>query len=53
MLARLEHKSGGSTVAAGHQQSAKALVLSLGWQDVSDGALNNLADRQLRSRLKP
>jgi len=31
MLARLEQKSGGSTVAAGHQQSAKALLFSLGW----------------------
>jgi hypothetical protein len=52
MMARLEQQAGNSGAAAGHQQSAKDLLRSLGWRDVSDEAVTDLADRQLRSRLK-
>lgn len=51
MMARLERQRD-STQAAAHQQLAKKLLLSLGWQDVSDDGLSDLVDRQLRSRLK-
>jgi hypothetical protein len=53
MMARLEQQAGSQMQAAGHQQSAKMLLGSLGWQNVSDDALNDLADKQLRLRLKP
>ena len=51
MMARLE-RSENESAAIGHQQSAKLILGSLGWQDVSDNALTALADGQLHSRLK-
>jgi hypothetical protein len=51
MMARLE-QAGNPQLAAEHQQSAEALLRSLGWNDVSDNAVTSLADEQLRSRLK-
>jgi hypothetical protein len=52
MLVRLEQQAGNQSAAAGHQQSAQALLRSLGWKDVSENDVANLADLQLRSRLK-
>jgi hypothetical protein len=52
MMARLERQTGESKVAAEHEESAKLLLRSLGWLDVSDNALADLADRQFRSRMK-
>jgi len=52
MMARLEQQGGEQGAAAEHQQSAKALLRSLGWQDVSDKSMTDLAEGQLRSSLK-
>jgi hypothetical protein len=52
MMARLEQRADNPTAAAEHQQAAKVLLVSLGWQDVSDSTVAGLADGQLRSRLK-
>jgi hypothetical protein len=52
MMARLEQQAGDPRDAAEHQRSAKALLSSLGWPDVSDNAVTDVADGQLRSRLK-
>jgi hypothetical protein len=50
--ARLEKEAGNQGAANEHLESAKTLLRSLGWRDVSDNALTDLADAQLRSRLK-
>jgi len=50
MMARLEEQSGSS--AAQNQQTAQALLRSLGWTDVSEGAVTKLGDEQLQSRFK-
>jgi hypothetical protein len=52
MMACLEQQAGNQKAANQHLESAKALLRSLGWRDVSDNALTDLADAQLRSRLK-
>jgi hypothetical protein len=52
MMARLEQRAGNPRASAEHRQSAEVLLRALGWQDVSDSALTDLADGQLRSRLK-
>jgi hypothetical protein len=51
MMARLE-QSENNPAAGGHQQSAKTLLGSLGWRDVSDGAVAALADREFHVRVK-
>ncbi|MGD0568207.1 MAG: hypothetical protein ABSA78_07355 [Candidatus Sulfotelmatobacter sp.] len=52
MEARLERQAGNQKAADEHLESAKTLLRSLGWRDVSDKVLTDLADAQLRSRLK-
>jgi len=52
MMARLEQQRGDPQAATTHQQSAEALLRSLGWQDVSDEAVTDMADRELHSRVK-
>ncbi len=52
MEASLEQQAGNQWAANEHLESAKTLLRSLGWRDVSDNALTDLADAQLRSRLK-
>jgi hypothetical protein len=51
MMARLE-QANNPALAAGHRQSARALLRSLGWRQVSDVAVEELGDKQLSSRLK-
>lgn len=52
MMARLEQQGDNPRAATEHQESARDLLRSLGWQDVSDNAVADLADKQLGSRLK-
>jgi hypothetical protein len=52
MMGRLEQLAGNLAAAAEHRQSAKVLLRSLRWQDVSESAVTDLAEGQLRSRLK-
>jgi hypothetical protein len=52
MMARLEQQAGNPRAAAEHQRAAKVLLGSLGWQGVSEDVMTDLADKQLRSRLK-
>ena len=52
MLARVEEGTDHSS-AASHLQMARGLLQSLGWQDVSDGDLNTLADKELKWKRKP
>ena len=50
-VARIEEQARNSAQAAGHRQIAGDLLHSLGWRDVSESALNQLADRKLHSGL--
>jgi len=50
-LARLEQEANGPVQAADHRRIAQDMLGSLGWQDVSDTVLEEIADNQLRSRL--
>jgi len=52
MMARLEQRADNLEAAAAHQEAAKDLLRSLGWPDISDKAVADLADGQLRTRLK-
>jgi hypothetical protein len=52
ILARLEQQAGNPRAAVEHQQSAQALLRSLGWKDTSENDVTKLADLQLHSRLK-
>jgi hypothetical protein len=52
MMARLEQQIGDSRAATEHRQSSEVLLRSLGWQDVSENAVTDLADAELRSRMK-
>jgi hypothetical protein len=52
MEARLEQQAGDRKTANEHLESARALLRSLGWRDISDNALADLADAQLRSSSK-
>jgi len=50
-VARIEEQANNSAQAAGHRRIAEDLLQSLGWRDVSENALNQLADRRLRHSL--
>jgi hypothetical protein len=47
--ARLEEQARKFSEAAEHRRVAQELLRSLGWQDVSEGAVNIVADRELHS----
>jgi hypothetical protein len=51
MMAQLE-QANNPVLAASYRQLAKTLLSSLGWREVSDAAMAELADKQLSSRLK-
>jgi len=53
MVARLEQERMDSGRAASHQQSARVLLQSLGWHDLSDADLNPLADKELKWKWEP
>ena len=48
VLGKLEARSNSLAHAADHLRVAQDLLRSLGWQDVSESTLNELADRQIR-----
>jgi len=52
VIARLEQLANKPDEGNIHRQSADTLLRSLGWQDVSEAVLNEVADKQLQSRLK-
>jgi len=47
VLARFEAQSNNLDQAAAHRRAAQDLFRSLGWQDVSERTLNELADRRI------
>ncbi len=51
-IARLEERANNSSEATSHRRIAEDLLQSLGWRDISENALNQLADRQLQSSLR-
>ena len=52
VIARIEEQANNSAQATGHRRVAEDLLHSLGWQDVSENALNQLADKQLQSSVR-
>jgi hypothetical protein len=46
-MAQFEQKIGHVSESGRARQSAQALLGSLGWKDVSEGALNSLADQEI------
>lgn len=52
MTARLEESSNPHDAAL-QRNSARNILQSLGWKDLSDAAIDKLASRQFRARLKP
>jgi len=50
-VARIEERANNTAQAAAHLRIAGDLLHSLGWRDVSESALNQLADRKLHSGL--
>lgn len=47
VLARFDEQSGKPADGATHREAARSFLRSLGWKDVSDGVLNDVAERAL------
>jgi hypothetical protein len=50
VMARLEERMSHAAESTVHRQAAATLLRSLGWKDVSDQLLNDLADERLKTR---
>jgi copper homeostasis protein CutC len=50
VMARLEERTNNTAESSVHRQAAASLLRSLGWKDVSDPTLDDLADKRLKKR---
>ena len=50
VMARLEERTNHAAESTAHRQAAASLLRSLGWKDVSDSTLDDLADKRLKKR---